>query len=426
MIKSFGAALFALCIGATAASSQQLPPVEDGVPYGTWTQAAGIPPSMGADPLGAFRFLCWPSHLRYDDPIVNPGKDGGAAHLHQFFGNQTANAFSTYESLRSAGHSSCTGGPLNRSAYWQPAMLDIVTGQVIEPEYVTIYYKGLPTSNEIPRGLRMVFGYEHANPTSTTNHKPNWNCRTNNVIQGVTQFNTNLTDAIGGPGKCPPSVLKDGVTVSTSAAGVKFYGGNQPYSTDTLVDVQLTTHECWDGVNLDSPNHRSHMSKKVGGVCPSTHPVELQWFQLNPTFRVHQGEDPRNWRLASDIQHGLNLTPGSSFHGDWFGAWNDTAKAAWFSGCIQGHLSCASGNLGNGTGLKVPMDFYTFFPAKEIRRKPIPARPAKYQFLMDGTSGTFRFLEDGVQVSTGLSHTFSHYLCDEFVGYGQTCFIEGH
>lgn len=36
---------------------------------------------------------------------------------------------------------------------------------------------------------------------------------------------------------------------------------------------------CWDGVNLDSPDHRSHVAYpesgtlESGGRCPSTHPV---------------------------------------------------------------------------------------------------------------------------------------------------------
>ena len=424
LIAALAAALAAVL--STAASAQQLDSIPSNFDTTAWVQSAGIPPSMGADPLGAFRFLCWPSHLSYNDPIVNPGQDGQAKHLHQFFGNTTTDAFSTYQTLRTAGHGSCAGGPLNRSGYWEPAMIDIVTNQVVLPEYVTIYYKGLPGTTELPRGLRMVFGSRHDGPTNPADNKPNWDCRTNNVIQGTTTIpNTSLTAAIGGPGKCPGSVLKAGVTVYTSPTGVQQYGGSAPYAIDTIIGVQLTTHECWDGVNLDSADHRSHMSRTVGGVCPASHPVRLPWFLLNPAFRVHEGEDPRNWRLSSDIQDGMNMTPGSTFHGDWFGAWDDVIKARWDTHCIDGHLSCASGNLGNGTGLKAPLDFYVLSPTKESRRKPIPARPAKYQFLL-GTDGTFYMKEDGEKIEVGLSHEFSTYLCEEFISYSQTCWVEGH
>ena len=37
---------------------------------------------------------CLPSHRAPDDPIVYP-KQPGASHLHDFFGNETTNAFST-------------------------------------------------------------------------------------------------------------------------------------------------------------------------------------------------------------------------------------------------------------------------------------------------------------------------------------------
>jgi hypothetical protein len=72
--------------------------------------------------VGAFRFICNPAHLAKDDPIGYPGQPG-KSHLHQFFGNTAANANSTYESLRTTGQSTCNS-PLNRSAYWMPAMMN--------------------------------------------------------------------------------------------------------------------------------------------------------------------------------------------------------------------------------------------------------------------------------------------------------------
>src|SRR3954447_20280216 len=58
-----------------------------------------LPGSMGVDPVGAFRMVCGAGQLSYDDPIVYPGQPG-KSHLHQFYGNLGANAFSTYQSLR--------------------------------------------------------------------------------------------------------------------------------------------------------------------------------------------------------------------------------------------------------------------------------------------------------------------------------------
>ena len=105
---------------------------------------AAVPPSSAPDPEGAFRFICNPGQLLRDDPIVYPGQ-AGKSHLHQFYGNTTANANSTYDSLRTTGQSTCMS-PLNRSAYWMPAMLD-GAGNAVRPDSVAIYYKRLPKSD---------------------------------------------------------------------------------------------------------------------------------------------------------------------------------------------------------------------------------------------------------------------------------------
>ena len=118
--------------------------------------AAPIPASAAPDVVGAFRFVCSAGQLLHDDPIVYPGQPG-KSHLHQFFGNTGANASSTYASLRKSGQSTCMS-PLNRSAYWMPAMLD-GKGNVVRPDHVTIYYKRRPASDPKcslpkPSGLR--------------------------------------------------------------------------------------------------------------------------------------------------------------------------------------------------------------------------------------------------------------------------------
>ena len=72
--------------------------------------------------------------------------------------------------------------PLNRSAYWMPAMLD-GKGNVVRPDYVQIYYKRRPATDPIvsdptnpqyegkahpvPNGLRFIFGFNMLNPTQS-------------------------------------------------------------------------------------------------------------------------------------------------------------------------------------------------------------------------------------------------------------------
>ena len=70
-------------------------------------------PATGAVPPGEFNFVvtCTFSHRLADDPIVFPGQPG-MSHLHDFFGANTTNAFSTYDSLRSSSFSRWCRSPM--------------------------------------------------------------------------------------------------------------------------------------------------------------------------------------------------------------------------------------------------------------------------------------------------------------------------
>lgn len=311
-------------------------------------------------PVGAFRFICQPGQLNWDDPIVYPGRPGGSPHLHQWFGNTAANALSTYASLRRAGDSTCMG-PLNRSAYWMPAM--IAGGDtVVRPDYLVVYYKRYPaTAKEcreiaraclpLPHGLRYIFGYDMLRmgteqPDNT--RRMRWKC--------VSPDNRTLTEP------------------STRFAGMEC-------PAEHLLIVNLAAPDCWDGRNLDSADHRAHMAYPAydgtsnQARCPATHPYLVPQFTLGATWRIQPGDRIDTWHLASDRMPGMPAMPaGASFHSDWFGAWDPDALRAWTENCIDRRLSCVDGNLGDGTGLRRPAAFTMF---AEPRRVPLPPRPAQ-------------------------------------------------
>jgi len=113
---------------------------------------------------GYFRVKCEVSHFAYDDPIVFPNQPG-RAHLHMFFGNTNAHAYSTFDSLLNTGTGTCNGEDLNRTAYWVPALLDN-QGNALIPDQIMVYYKNdhfrLNGANELvspfPDNLRMISG----------------------------------------------------------------------------------------------------------------------------------------------------------------------------------------------------------------------------------------------------------------------------
>jgi hypothetical protein len=295
------------------------------------------------DVVGAFRFICNPAHLSNDDPIVYPGQPG-KAHLHQFFGNTAANAHSTYESLRTTGESTCNS-PLNRSAYWMPAMMN-GKGKVVRPDYVSIYYKRRPMSDlecdpaksataqgkcvDLPRGLRFVFGFNMA--TMKYDNDGQWPAKPYFACDG------------------PKSTTRNENTIPEAAAKCAT-------TPDHKLGAVIVAPDCWDGKNLDSPDHRSHVAYASYGSwgylkCPATHPYVIPTFTMGAWYTVDA--DLPGWHLSSDIMPGMPPMPaGSSFHADWFGAWDDQVLKAWHDNCLDKRLSCSGGDLGNGKQLKM-------------------------------------------------------------------------
>ena len=296
-----------------------------------------IPASGKPDVVGAFRFICNAGQLRSDDPIVYPGQPG-KSHLHQFYGNTSANANSTYSSLRQSGQSTCMS-PLNRSAYWMPAMLD-GKGNVVRPDFVAIYYKRRPASDPkcsltsgdskaegncvpLPNGLRFIFGYNMLNGSAPPTGELYFDCK--------------------GPGAVPGHYADFATAASKCPAGAQ-------------LGAIVKAPGCWDGKNLDTPDHRSHVAYHTYGTwgyakCPSTHPYVIPGFTLQAWYTVGTGESVTNWRFSSDEMH-PELPHGKTFHADWFGAWDNTVMGMWMDNCINKLLNCSAGNLGNGKQLK--------------------------------------------------------------------------
>ncbi len=294
-----------------------------------------IPKSAAPDVVGAFRFICGAGQLSYDDPIMYPGQPG-KAHLHQFYGNLNANANSTYSSLRSSGDSTCNfvgnGNAVNCSAYWMPAMLD-GKGNAVRPDWVIIYYKQRPVTDPVvsdpanpsyigkaiplPNGLRFIYGWDPTGVNSARTGAAYFNC------QGPSARAGHYPDLPTALANCP--------------------AGNQ-------LGAIIEAPSCWDGKNLDSPDHRSHVAYPTT-KCPATHPYLIPSFTLGSWYTVGQDDDPKLWQLSSDHM-APDKPKGYTFHADWFGAWDNTVMSMWWNNCINKMLNCSGGDLGNGKQLK--------------------------------------------------------------------------
>lgn len=271
------------------------------------------------DGSGSFRTTCSLAHFSFDDPIVYPGRPG-ASHLHEFFGNTSADANTTAENIRSEGHSTCRGGTLNMTAYWTPAVFDSRTGVVQTPDEGVFYYKtGYNIDPKVvqpmPTGLRMIAG----NSQSTGQQEfVSWGCK-----DGAAQNKASI------PTTC---------------------------SIGDAVRLTVIFPQCWDGVHLDSPDHKSHMAypdyrnPPQRSTCPASHPITLPEVTEHFDYPISAASAPQFWRLSSDM-YSTSLPGGLSAHADWMMGWDPATMKTIATKCLDAAVDCGVGSIGNGTTL---------------------------------------------------------------------------
>ncbi|MCJ8191094.1 DUF1996 domain-containing protein [Sphingomicrobium aestuariivivum] len=301
---------------------------------------------------GILRINCDFAHAAYDDPIVFPDQPG-KAHLHRFYGNMLTDASSTTQSLFTQGASTCQGNELNRSAYWVPTLLapayeagggrardsngdpafkavPAVVGNDEVAHEIFYYSAGvsdLASIQPIPLGLKMIAGDHMGSPGMEQDSSiARWHCQSWESDEATNpRWSTRIPECAA------PDRLR----------------------------FDLFFPSCWNGTDLDSADHKSHLAYPVASgsrtVCPATHPVPIIRVSFHYAFGVLPDvADPatgttRGWQLASDGYTVSTGAPGGmSLHGDWFNAWHPEALDAILEGCIQRGLDCHDGNLGNG------------------------------------------------------------------------------
>jgi hypothetical protein len=223
----------------------------------------------------SFSVRCDFSHRASDDPIAHFGHPG-ASHSHDFFGNESTNARSTYSSMLKGG-TTCTR-PLDKAGYWMPSLR--WNGERINPDRAVFYYRAGGKDHKKVKpfegGLKMI-----------TDSHIKWRCGRGN-------------DSDRAPRQCSNNVL-----------GVRF-----------------TFPDCSNG-NLDSPNHMAHMaySSRIDGEirCPSSHPIPVPVLVMNVTFPLPTSQGPV--RLSSGKP--------STAHADFFNTWVQGELKRLVSHCIN-------------------------------------------------------------------------------------------
>jgi hypothetical protein len=224
---------------------------------------------------GYFAVACGFSHRNQDDPIVYP-RQPGRSHDHTYFGNTSANAFSTPLSLRSADRTTCRL-PEDTAAYWAPTLF--IGGRAVEPLGVVVFYarRTFARVRPFPAGFKIVAG-DAAARGAQSRRVTFWSC--------------------GG---------RDTSSRLPTCAGDRH----------SSLRLHVNFPNCWDGRRLDSRDHKSHMAYSSAGRCPASHPAEVPALSLEIYYGVAGG--PRGELSSGGVFSG---------HADFVNAWDQRTLAA--------------------------------------------------------------------------------------------------
>ncbi|MGW7378360.1 DUF1996 domain-containing protein [Streptomyces sp. NPDC054794] len=210
------------------------------------------PPQQQDASRGTFSSSCGVNKgglFNSDNVIVAPGVTNGAHHFHDYVGNQANNAFASDDDLAN-GDTSCADQGDKSSYYWPVLRLQNGTrerdadapgggtegnaGQIVTPKQVTLTFQGSPRGKvtAMPRLLRIITGDAKAFVNGPGNANASWSC-------------TGFEDR----------QLKDKYPLC-------------PSGSDVVRTFRFQS--CWDGRNIDSANHRTHVAFADGnGNCPN-------------------------------------------------------------------------------------------------------------------------------------------------------------
>jgi hypothetical protein len=246
-----------------------------------------------------FTVNCQPLTIQRSDPILFPGVPGG--HVHNIIGGngfqRTMNA-----KMNDATQTTCDKA-IDHSNYWVPALYHQRADKMFEMvkwNGAAVYYQKRACNYSasiqycdktkvplaFPYGFRMLAG----DATRRTQNNSDYAQRAVSVM-----------------------CIFDG--------GSKEYNGFPPRHCNTI-RAQVYFPSCWDGVNLDSPDHKSHVAYPAvgdynGGVCPQSHPVALLSIFYEFFLDTSSYTDFNRFAFANGDPTGYG------YHGDFVMGWTD-------------------------------------------------------------------------------------------------------
>ncbi|MFH8662916.1 DUF1996 domain-containing protein [Streptomyces afghaniensis] len=238
--------------GSNGGQAGNGPVAADFAPITSVQPNAGTPPQGTQASRGSFVTDCGVNEnglFNSDNIIAAPGVTNGAHHFHDYIGNQANNAFASDQDLANAETSCVDKG--DKSSYYWPVLrlqngsqeqdanspgggIEGNAGEIVTPKQVTLTFVGNPRDKvtAMPRLLRIITGDAKSFVNGPANANASWSC-------------TGFEDR----------QLKDKYPLC-------------PQGSDVVRTFKFQS--CWDGRNIDSANHRTHVAfTDAAGNCPS-------------------------------------------------------------------------------------------------------------------------------------------------------------
>jgi hypothetical protein len=272
-------------------------------------------PTAGAASIehgASFAVRCNFTHRAQVDPIRVPG--GQSGHMHDFFGNISTDASSTYQSMNAAGATTTCSRPEDTAGYWIP----------------TVSWKDSTGTHELTAN-RGVFYYRAGlkNYRTVQPFAPDLRDINADRITWFCGINDNGVGSATPPTRCSGGVLSLKIVFPDCVAkgdlsdtnlqpvpSTSNYRAGEKVDPDTGQVIDPDT-----GQVIDSPDHESHMAKSKlqngARVCPSAYPIPVPTLTVNISFPMPTTSG--TVVLSSDQPAD---PPGSSIHVDLWNTWH--------------------------------------------------------------------------------------------------------
>jgi len=246
-----------------------------------------------------FTVNCAPLTVQRSDPIVNPGVAG--THVHSIIGGNAFRRTMVGRAAENATATSCDKA-IDHSNYWVPSLYHKRSDnkfELVTWSHSAVYYQkracdyapGRTSCDKsfvplaFPYGFRMVAG----DPARRTQNNNDFAQKAVSIM------------CLDGP-----------------------YGEHPgfPAGHCGALRAQVYFPSCWDGKNLDAPDHHSHVAYPAigdynGGVCPQSHPVAILSIFFEFFFETQNIQDFNRFAFS------CGDSTGYGYHGDFVMGWTN-------------------------------------------------------------------------------------------------------